>query len=103
MTDSEEDFKIFKKCAEMGLTFQRQVRWVGIIGYLDSNYEGSLDERRSLTNYVFSLSSSVIRWKATLQSVVALSTTEAECIIITEAMKDVIWLQGLVSDLGLVQ
>lgn len=62
-----------------------------------------MDKRRSLTGYVFTLSGSVISWKATLQSVVALSTTEAEYMAITEAVKEAIWLQGLVSDLGLDQ
>jgi len=37
-----------------------------------------LDRRRSQTGYVFMLSGSAISWKATLQSTIALSTTEAE-------------------------
>lgn len=35
-----------------------------VVGYVDSNYAGDLDKRRSLTSYVFTLSSSVISWKA---------------------------------------
>ncbi|KAK3016961.1 hypothetical protein RJ639_007857 [Escallonia herrerae] len=42
-------------------------------------------------------------WKATLQTIVALSTTEAECIAATKAVKEAIWLKGLVGDLGLKQ
>ncbi|KAK3010795.1 hypothetical protein RJ639_011899 [Escallonia herrerae] len=42
-------------------------------------------------------------WKATLQTIVALSTTEAEYIAATEAVKEAIWLKGLVGDLGLKQ
>ena len=40
-------------------------------------------------------------WYSILQSTVALSTTEAEYIAITEAMKEVIWLQRLLDDLGI--
>ncbi|KAK3003807.1 hypothetical protein RJ639_018965 [Escallonia herrerae] len=42
-------------------------------------------------------------WKATLQTIVALSITEAEYIATTEAVKEAIWLKGLVGDLGLKQ
>ncbi|KAK2997548.1 hypothetical protein RJ639_025571 [Escallonia herrerae] len=45
----------------------------------------------------------VIGWKATLQTIVALSTTNAEYIAATEAVKEAIWLKGLVGDLGLKQ
>ncbi|KAK3030466.1 hypothetical protein RJ639_039151 [Escallonia herrerae] len=40
---------------------------------------------------------------ATLQTIVALSTIEAEYIAATEAVKEAIWLKGLVGDLGLKQ
>ncbi|GKG22038.1 hypothetical protein Tco_0384633, partial [Tanacetum coccineum] len=40
-------------------------------------------------------------WKLTLQPMVALSTTEAECMSMTEGIKECIWLHGLVQSLGL--
>ncbi|KAK3005774.1 hypothetical protein RJ639_016073 [Escallonia herrerae] len=70
---------------------------------LDTDYVGDLDRRRSLTGYVFTFSSCVISWKATLQIIVALSITEAEYMATTEAVKEAIWLKGLVGDLGLKQ
>ncbi|GJR60775.1 retrotransposon protein, putative, ty1-copia subclass [Tanacetum coccineum] len=42
----------------------------------------------------------VVSWKATLQHVVALSTTEAEYMALTEAVKQAIWLRGLLEELG---
>ncbi|KAG8473113.1 hypothetical protein CXB51_035076 [Gossypium anomalum] len=42
----------------------------------------------------------VIGWKATLQTTVALSTTEAEYMAITKACKKAIWLKGLFSKLN---
>lgn len=62
------------------------------IGYVDANYAGDLDKRRSLTGYAFTLCGNTISWKATLQSTVALSTTEAEYMAVTEAVKEAIWL-----------
>ncbi|GJR18072.1 retrovirus-related pol polyprotein from transposon TNT 1-94 [Tanacetum coccineum] len=44
-----------------------------------------------------------LSWKATLQPSVALSTTEAEYIALTEAAKEAIWFKGLIEDLGFPQ
>ena len=48
---------------------------------------------------MFTLAKEPASWKSTLQSIVALSTTEAEYMAITEAVKEAIWLQGLLDDL----
>ncbi|GJU90064.1 retrovirus-related pol polyprotein from transposon TNT 1-94 [Tanacetum coccineum] len=42
----------------------------------------------------------VVSWKAMLQDVVALSTTEEEYMALTEAVKEAIWLRGLLEELG---
>ena len=57
----------------------------GLIGYVDSDYAADLDRRRSLTGYVFTVGSCAVSWKATLQPIVAMSTTEAEYMVIAEA------------------
>jgi len=44
-----------------------------------------------------------VSWHSILQYIVALSTIEAEYMTMTEAMKEAIWLQGLVDDLGIDQ
>ncbi|KAG8478826.1 hypothetical protein CXB51_028794 [Gossypium anomalum] len=72
----------------------------GIIGYVDADFAGDLDRRRSLTGYVFTIGGCAISWKATLQTTVALSTTEAEYMTITEACKGAIWLKGIFSKLN---
>ena len=74
-----------------------------VVGYCDSDYAGDLDKRRSTTGYVFTLAKAPVSWKSTLQSIVALFTTEAEYMAITEAVKEAIWLQGLLDDLGVGQ
>ncbi|KAG8490704.1 hypothetical protein CXB51_013774 [Gossypium anomalum] len=62
----------------------------GVIGYVDIDFARDLDRRRSLTGYVFTIGGCAISWKATLQTTVALSTTEAEYMAITEACKEAI-------------
>ncbi|KAH9722896.1 Integrase catalytic domain-containing protein [Citrus sinensis] len=75
----------------------------GLLGFVDSDYAGDLDRRRSLTGYMFLFNGCLVNWKATLQHVVALSTTEAEYTTATEAVKEALWLQGLMRELGVKQ
>ena len=42
-------------------------------------------------------------WKASLQHVVALSTTESKYTAATEAVKEALWLKGLIEELGMSQ
>ena len=77
----------------------RSVADQGLISYVDSDYAVDLDRRRSLTGYVFTVDSCVVSWKATLQYVVAMSTTEVEYMAIAEACKKLVWLKGLFAEL----
>lgn len=73
------------------------------MGYVDADYAGDLDRRRSLTGYLFTFNNCTINWKSQLQSVVALSTTEAEYTAAAEAIKEAIWLKGMLKELGVNQ
>jgi len=64
-------------------------------GFVDSNYAGNLDKRRSTIGYVFTLSQIPVSWHCTLHSTMTLSIIEGEYMAMTDAMKKVIWLQGL--------
>lgn len=52
---------------------------------------------------MFRVCGGAISWNASLQSVVALSTLEAEYIALTEATKKTLWLKGSVYELGFEQ
>ncbi|KAL0342883.1 UNVERIFIED_CONTAM: Retrovirus-related Pol polyprotein from transposon TNT 1-94 [Sesamum angustifolium] len=45
----------------------------------------------------------LICWKSTVQSIVALYTTEAEHMAVAEAAKEALWLNGLPKEFGVVQ
>ncbi|KAH9782721.1 Integrase catalytic domain-containing protein [Citrus sinensis] len=73
------------------------------VGYCDSDFAGDLNKRRSTTGYVFTLGGGPVSWRSILQSTIALSTTEAEYMAATKAVKEDIWLKGLLGDLGVIQ
>jgi hypothetical protein len=69
-------------------------------GYVDSDMAGDKDSRRSTTWYVFTIGGTTVSWISKLQKVFALSTTEAEYVVTTEASKEMIWLQSFMEELG---
>ncbi|GKG17993.1 hypothetical protein Tco_0372291, partial [Tanacetum coccineum] len=65
---------------------------VDVTCFVDSDYTKDPDKGRSITGYAFLVHGCVVNWKATLQHVVAFSTTDAEYMALMEAVKEAIWL-----------
>ncbi|GKG16796.1 retrovirus-related pol polyprotein from transposon TNT 1-94, partial [Tanacetum coccineum] len=72
---------------------------VDVDSFVDADYAKDPDKGSSITRYVFMIHGCVVSWKETLQHVVALSTTEAEYMAFTKAVKESIWLKGLLIEL----
>ncbi|CAM8940474.1 unnamed protein product [Rhodiola kirilowii] len=70
-----------------------------LCGFVDSDYASNRDNRKSTSGLFFLWFGNCISWKSQLQSVVALSSTEAEYIAATEATKEALWLQGLLNEI----
>ena len=80
-----------KGSQNVGLMYNGKVSLsANVEGFVDSYYAGSLDTKKSLTRYVFTICGGSFSWKANLQPIVALSTTEADYIVLTEAIKEAI-------------
>ena len=74
-----------------------------LLGYVDSDYGGDLDERKSTSGYTFTLAGGCVSWRSTKQKCISQSSTEAEYVAAAEAAKEAIWLSNLVKDLGITQ
>ena len=83
---------------EKGLIFER-CGAITLKAYSDANFAPTEDARRSTSGYVVFLNDTPIAWKAKLQATIALSTCEAELMALTEAAKEVIFLQQLIFEL----
>lgn len=91
--------------ADYGIMYRRDEDQTrdSLEGYCDSDYATNRDNRKSQTGYIFTIFGSAVTWKSNLQSVVALSTTEAEYIALTDAVKQSFWLKGIMEDFGVTQ
>ncbi|RVX07487.1 Retrovirus-related Pol polyprotein from transposon TNT 1-94 [Vitis vinifera] len=69
-------------------------------GYVDADFAGDIDSRKSTIGFVFTLGGTSISWASNLQKIVTLSTTEAEYVAATEAGKEMIWLHGFLDELA---
>ena len=69
-------------------------------GYVDSDLAGDVNTRKSTIGYVYTLGGTAVSWVSRLQKIVALSTTEAEYVVMTEVGKEMVWLQGFLEELG---
>ena len=68
--------------------------------YVDADFAGDIDSRKSTTGFVFTLGGTTISWALNLQKIVTLSTIEAEYIVATEIGKEMIWLHSFLDELG---
>ncbi|GAA0142710.1 transmembrane signal receptor [Lithospermum erythrorhizon] len=71
--------------------------------FTDSDMAGDLDSKKSTSGYLFTFVGGAISWQSKLQRCVALSTTEAEYIAITECCKELLWLKRFFEEIGIDQ
>ncbi|EIW70982.1 hypothetical protein TREMEDRAFT_27045, partial [Tremella mesenterica DSM 1558] len=93
----------------MVITYLRSTRLHGIrlggeasdlAGWVDADWAGCKDTRRSTTGWIFMMNDSPITWSSKRQATVSSSTVEAEYIAMAEAAKEAQWLRGLLREIG---
>jgi len=70
-----------------------------LIGFIDSDYAGDLDRRRSTSGYVFMLGTTPVSWSSKKQSIATLSIIEAEFVATTACAYQAIWLRRILKEL----
>ncbi|KAG7543478.1 Reverse transcriptase RNA-dependent DNA polymerase [Arabidopsis thaliana x Arabidopsis arenosa] len=92
--------RYLKGTTTLGFTLSRCKEVPKLIGYSDSSHNIDPDDWKSTMGHVFYLGKSPISWCSQKQDVVAMSSCEAEFMAGTEAAKQVIWLQDLLSEIA---
>ena len=70
------------------------------MGPLVADNGGNTDNGKSTGGYLVKLGTGAVSWSSKLQTMVALSTTEAEYIAAVEAAKEIIWMWQFMGELG---
>lgn len=73
-----------------------------LITYCDANYADN-SESKSFSGVLFLFNGCLINWLSKKQSTVATSTTHAECKAADLALRELIWLRELLSEIGFEQ
>ena len=89
--------RYLKGTLSYGLNYKRSSK-AKLLGYSDSSLNVDVDDGRSITGHMFYLEESPITWCSQKQDIVALSSCEAEFMAATEAAKQAIWLQEVLSE-----
>lgn len=86
--------RYLKKTKYFGLKYTRYGNFK-LEGFVDADWGNNVTDRRSYTGLCFMLAGSVVSWEAKKQKTVALSSTEAEYMGITDACREAIYLHNL--------
>ena len=73
----------------------RKTMDVSLLGYVDADWAGDVDDHCSISGYTFVTAGGIISWSSKKQPSIALLSTEAEYMATTATMKEATWLKVL--------
>ncbi|KAE9248292.1 Retrovirus-related Pol polyprotein from transposon TNT 1-94 [Phytophthora fragariae] len=71
--------------------------------YSDADWAGNRDDRRSVSGMLLMLCGAPVVWRSTFQKTVALSSTEAEYMALSDCVEECVWMRRLLKDIGAEQ
>lgn len=92
--------RYLKGCPRQGI-FLKSKPDLQISAYCDSDWSGCPLSRRSLSAYIIFLGDSPIAWRTKKQDCVALTSAEAEYRAMSDTLKELKWLKGLLQSFTL--
>jgi hypothetical protein len=98
LIDAKHVMRYLKHTLYFGLFYNGDQDF-GLIGYTDSNWVGSVSNRKNTSICCFSLGSTMTSWQSRKQSSISLSIVEEEYIAACSTNCEAIWLQKLLTSL----
>lgn len=96
-TAAKRVLRYLKGTSHLDLIFQANLD--PLKGFVDADWGSCIVDRRFFTGYTFVLSKCAVSWEARKQRTVALSSTEAEYMSLSEAGKEAIHLRSFLMEL----
>jgi histone deacetylase 1/2 len=92
------------------LRYLKQTQFFGLLlqkssssllsGFADADWAGCPDDRRSTGGHAVFLGANLVAWSSRKQPTVSRSSTEAEYKSVANATAEIMWVQGLLKELG---
>jgi transposase InsO family protein len=93
-------FRYLKGTLEYKLQYSGEFGSELFTTYTDAAHGDCIDSGRSTGGYVTMMAGGAIGWGSKLQSIVTLSTTEAEFVSAVEAGKEIAWMRNILGEFG---
>ena len=91
--------RYLKGTEDYGLFYKKGDLRGELIGYSDSDFAGDCNDRKSTSGHIFFFGGMAVSWSSQKQSIVALSSCEAEYIAATSATCQAVWMSRLLGEL----
>ena len=95
--------RYLKGTKDYGITYNKPLNHQQVpnsfYGFTDAAYANT-DDLKSTSGYVFLSAGGAITWRSKKQTMIALSSTEAEYVALSEAGREACWLRSLYEELG---
>jgi hypothetical protein len=93
--------RYLKGCPGLGITFGGDPAARTLAAYCDADWGGpSSGDGHSTTGWLVKIGTGPVSWCSKKQSIVALSSTESEYIAAGSAVQELLWLRGMLQELG---
>jgi len=88
-------FRYLKGTLDYGINYSRNNN---INEYVDADYDGDVETRRSTTGFLITIGNVPTSWCSKLQHCVAISTAESEYYSISECGKQCVWYLNILNE-----
>lgn len=85
---------------DLKLVFERETG-SPLVGYADADWANDINDRKSISGYVFKVFGTTVSWSSRKQATVSLSSTEAEFIALSSAACEAKWIGNLLNELSI--
>lgn len=84
-----------KGTIDLKLTYKKYLNAEMIIGFIDADWAGDTVSRKSTSGYCFQIFGCTVSWCLRKQSCIAVSSTEAEYIALSQCITEACWFHNM--------